>query len=98
ATVVMHGAAADAMHAVVSQLDNEKLLAVAQASLGGAAGPNAVAATQKFDFDADAGTVTISVTGIARPGWRRQDHVYRLRPSSTLSGGGLNTDRARPAW
>jgi len=98
ATVVMHGAAADAMHAVVSQLDNEKLLAVAQASLGGAAGPNAVAATQKFDFDADAGTVTISVTGIARPGWRRQDHVYRLRPASTLSAIRLNADRARPAW
>ena len=98
ATVVLHGAAADAMRAIVSQLDNEKLLAFAQASLGGAAGPNAIAATQKFDFDADAGTVTISVTGIARPGWRRQDHVYRLRPTSTLSNVSLKTDRARPAW
>ncbi|MBS0332049.1 MAG: hypothetical protein JSS35_04730, partial [Proteobacteria bacterium] len=98
ATVVLHGAASDALRTVVSQLDNEKLLAFAQASLGGAAGPNAIAATQKFDFDPDGGAVTITVTGIARPGWRRQDHVYRLRPPSSLSGVKLNADRARPAW
>ncbi len=98
ATIVLHGGAADALHSAVSQLDNEKLLQLAQVSLGGAAGPNAVVATQKFDFDADAGTVTISVTGIARPSWRRQDHAYRLRPASTLSGISLNADRARPAW
>jgi len=98
ATVVLHGGAADALQAVVSQLDNEKLLTLAQASLGAAAGPNAVVATQDFKFDPDAGTVTISVTGIARPGWRRQDHAYRLRPASTLSNLRLNADRARPAW
>lgn len=98
ATVVMHGAAADALHSAVAQLDNENLLALAHASLGGVAGPNAVVATQKFDFDPEAGTVTISVTGIARPGWRRQDHAYRLRPPSTLSSFNLNADRARPAW
>jgi tetratricopeptide (TPR) repeat protein len=98
ATVVLHGAAADALHGIVSQLDNEKLLGLAEATLGGAAGPNATAATQKFDFDPDAGTVTISVTGIARPSWRRQDHAYRLRLAGTLSGVNLNADRARPAW
>lgn len=98
ATVVLHGAEADALRTIVTQLDNEKLLPLAQVSLGGAAGPNAVAATQKFEFDPDAGTVTISVTGIARPGWRRQDHAYRLRPVSTLSSINLNADRARPAW
>lgn len=98
ATVVLHGGDADALHAVVSQLDNEKLLTLAQVSLGGAAGPNAIVATQKFDFDPDAGTVTISVTGIARPTWRRQDHAWRLRPASTLSTINLNADRARPAW
>src|SRR6185437_5053882 len=78
-------------------LDNEKLLALAGAVLAGAAGPNAAVATQKFDFDPGAGTVTISVTGIARPGWRRQDHVYRLRPASTFGSFTLNSDRARPA-
>ncbi|MFL5294982.1 MAG: DUF3857 domain-containing protein [Phenylobacterium sp.] len=98
ATVLLHGGAADALRAAVSQLDNEKLLVLAQASLVGTAGPNASVATQKFDFDAEAGTVTISVTGIARPGWRRQDHVYRLRPPSTLGSVNLNSDRARPAW
>jgi tetratricopeptide (TPR) repeat protein len=98
ATVVMHGAAADALRSVVSQLDNEKLLTVAQSMLGGAAGPNEILATQKFDFDSQAGTVTISVTGIARPGWRRQDHAYRLRPPTTLSAFNLRSDRARPAW
>jgi tetratricopeptide (TPR) repeat protein len=98
ATVVLHGAAADGLRAIVSQLDNEKLLTLAQASLGGAAGPNATVATQKFDFDAEAGTVTIAVTGIARPAWRRQDHVYRLRPPSVLASGNLTADRARPAW
>jgi tetratricopeptide (TPR) repeat protein len=42
--------------------------------------------------------VTITVTGIARPAWRRQDRVYRLRPTTTLSNISLNADRARPAW
>jgi tetratricopeptide (TPR) repeat protein len=98
ATVVLHGGQADALRAAVSQLDNEKLLALAGAVLAGAAGPNAAVATQKFDFDPEAGTVTISVTGIARPGWRRQDHVYRLRPASTFGSFTLNSDRARPAW
>ncbi len=98
ATVMLHGAAADALRATVSQLDNEKLLALAQASLGSALGGNATAATQKFDFDTEAGTATISVTGILRMGWRRQDHLYRLRPPSTLPIRTLNADRARPAW
>jgi tetratricopeptide (TPR) repeat protein len=98
ATVVLHGGEADALRAVVSQLDNEKLLTLAQVSLGGAAGPNAIIATQKFDFDPEAGTVTISATGIARPAWRRQDHAYRLRPASALASLNLNADRARPAW
>ncbi len=98
ATVVMHGAAADALRSVVSQSDNEHLLAFAQASLGGVAGPNTAVATQKFDFDPEAGTVTISVTGITWPGWRRQDHAYRLRPPSVISNFYLNADRARPAW
>jgi tetratricopeptide (TPR) repeat protein len=98
ATVVLHGAAADALRTVVSQLDNEKLLRLATVSLGGAAGPNALAATQKFDFDPDTGAVTISVTGISRLIWRRQDHAYRVRLASPLEGVNLNADRARPTW
>jgi tetratricopeptide (TPR) repeat protein len=97
ATVVLRGGAADGLRAAVSQLDNEQLLSLAQSNLGGRAGANAIVATQKFDFDADAATVTITVTGIARPAWGRQDHAYRLRPT-TQAMGNLNVDRARPAW
>ena len=98
ATVTLHGGAADALRAAVSQLDNEKLLGLALASLGGAVGPNAVAATQKFDFNAETGVVTITVTGVARPAWKRQDHAYRLRLTSAITGLALNNDRSRPAW
>jgi tetratricopeptide (TPR) repeat protein len=98
ATVNVRGGAADALRVAVAQMDNEKLLALALISLGGAAGPNAVPVTQKFDFDAATGKATITVTGIAIPGWRRQDHAYRLRPASGISGYALNSDRARPAW
>ncbi|MHB8285753.1 MAG: tetratricopeptide repeat protein, partial [Caulobacteraceae bacterium] len=98
ATVTVRGGAADALRVVAAQLDNEKLLALALSSLGGAAGPDAMAATQKFDFNAATGTATITVTGIARPGWKRQDHVYRLRPASGISTLTLNSDRARPEW
>jgi len=98
ATVQVRGAAADAMRAVVAQLDNEKLLELALISLGGAAGPGAVAVTQKFDFDPADGKLTVTVTGITRPAWQRQDHVYRLRPVSEISGMSLNSDRSRPAW
>jgi tetratricopeptide (TPR) repeat protein len=97
ATIEVRGAAADAMRAVVAQLDNEKLLELTLLGLGGAAGPGAVAVTQKFDFDPD-GKLVISVTGITQPPWRRQDHVYRLRPVSEISGMSLNSDRSRPAW
>jgi tetratricopeptide (TPR) repeat protein len=98
ATVQIRGAAADAMRAVVAQLDNEKLLQLAFLSLGGAAGTTAVPVTQKFDFDAADGTATIAISGITKPGWRRQDHAYRLRPVSGISGLTLNNDRSRPAW
>lgn len=98
ATVQIRGAAADAMRVIVAELDNEQLLSFAFLSLGGAAGPGAVPVTQKFDFDAANGTATISITGIARPAWRRQDHAYRLRPVSEISGLTLDSDRSRPAW
>ena len=98
ATVQMRGAIADAMRAVAAQLDNEKLLQLALVSLGGAAGFDAVPVTQKFEFDAVAGTATIYVTGIAMPAWQRQDHAYRLRPVSEISGLQLSSDRSRPAW
>ena len=98
ATVQVRGGEADALRVVAAQLDNEKLLSLALISLGGAAGPDAVPVTQKFDFDAANGTATIAVTGIARPAWTRQDHVYRLRPANGISGVALNSDRSRPAW
>ncbi|HEX5183743.1 MAG TPA: DUF3857 domain-containing protein [Allosphingosinicella sp.] len=98
ATVRIRGAAADALRAVTAQLDNEKLLSLALYSLGGAAGPGAAPVTQKFDFDAAEGTATISVTGITRLPWRRQDHAYRLRPVTAISTLTLGSDRSRPAW
>ena len=98
ATVEVRGGEADALRALVAQLDNEKLLPLALLSLGGAAGPGAVPVTQKFDFDAANGTATITVAGIAKPAWKRQDHVYRLRPTSGISGMALDSDRSRPAW
>ena len=98
ATVQIRGGAADALRAIAAQLDNEKLLPLALASLGGAAGPNAVPVTQRFAFDPVDGTATITVTGIARPAWRRQDHVYRLRPAMDAPSLALNSDRSRPAW
>lgn len=98
ATVQVRGGAADALRAVAAQMDNEKLLALAVSSLAGAAGPNPVPVTQKFDFDAANGTATITVTGIARLAWLRQDHAYRLQPASGVSRLALNNDRSRPAW
>ncbi len=98
ATVTVRGGAADVLRAVAAQLDNDKLLALSLASLGGAAGPGALPVTQKFDFDAATGTATVAVTGIARPAWRRQDHAYRLRPASGISSLALNSDRSRTAW
>jgi len=98
ATVKLRGGEADALHSLVAELDNEHLLPIALMSLDGAAGPNAVAVTQKFDFDAADGTTTIAVTGIARPAWRRQDHAYRLRPASEIASFKLNSNRSRPAW
>ncbi len=98
ATVQVHGGAADGLRVLAAQLDNEKLLPLAMLSLAGAAGPNAVPVTQKFDFDAAKGTATITVTGIARPAWRRQDHAYHLRPAIGIASLNLKSDRSRPAW
>jgi len=98
ATVKLRGAQADALRVLAAQLDNEHLLPVALISLAGAAGPNAVAVTQKFDFDAANGSATITVTGITRSAWRRQDHAYRFRPASGIVGFALSSNRSRPAW
>ena len=98
ATVQMRGAAADAIRALVAQLDNEKLLPIALLSLGGAAGFDATPVTQKFDFDPLAGTATITVTGLTKLGWRRENHGYSLRPMSAIASLRLNSDRSRLAW
>jgi len=98
ATVELRGGEADALRSLAAQLDNEHLLPFALISLAGAAGPNAAAVTQKFDFDAANGTATITVTGIARPSWRRQDHAYRLQPASGIVNFALRSNRSRPAW
>jgi tetratricopeptide (TPR) repeat protein len=98
ATVQMRGAAADTLRGVVAQLDNEKLMTLALVSLGNAAGSNVIPVTQKFDFDPNGGSVTISVTGITKLTWKRQDHAYRLRPVSAVLSLNLNNDRSRPAW
>ena len=98
ATVQVRGAAADAIRVLAAQLDNEKLLPIALLSLGGAAGSNAAPVTQKFDFDAASGTATITVTGLTKLGWRREDHGYSLRPTSAIASMRLNSDRSRSAW
>ena len=99
AVVTIRGSGADALRAMVAQMDKEKLQQLALYSLGGAAGRDAIAVDQKFSFDAAASTATIEVSGVTNSWrWARQDHRYRIRPSSAISGIDLNTDRARAAW
>jgi tetratricopeptide (TPR) repeat protein len=99
AVVTVHGSHADALRAVVAQLDKEKLQQLALLSLGGTVGPHAIAVTQKFSFDPAAATATIEVSGLTESWrWPREEHRYRYRPSSAISGINLNTDRARAAW
>lgn len=99
AIVTIRGSGADALRAMVAQMDKEKLQQLALYSLGGAAGQEAVAVNQKFSFDAVASTATIEVSGVTNSWrWARQDHRYRFRPGSAVSGIDLDTDRARAAW
>ncbi len=99
ATVTLRGAAADSLRVAAAQLDKDHLLALAMASLGGAAGPSAFAATQKFSFDPAAATATIEVSGVTVSSiWPRGDHRYRYRPASSFGGVNLGADRSRAAW
>jgi tetratricopeptide (TPR) repeat protein len=99
ATVVLRGAAADTLRGTAAQLDKEHLQQLALASLGGAAGQNAVVVTPKIAFDPNAGTATIDASGFTFSSiWPRQDHRYRYRPSSAIGIVNLHTDRARVAW
>lgn len=99
AVVTIRGSGADQLRAMVAQMDKEKLQQLALFSLGGAAGTEAIAVNQKFSFDTAASTATIEVSGVTNSWrWGRQDHRYRLRPSSAVTAIDLNTDRARAAW
>jgi tetratricopeptide (TPR) repeat protein len=99
ATVTIRGAAADSLRAASAQLDKEHLLGLALASLGGAAGPQAFASTEKFSFDQAAATATIDVSGVTVSSmWQRGDHRYRYRPATSFGGVNLGADRARTAW
>jgi len=98
ATVRMRGAAADGLRAVAAQLDNEKLLSLALYNLGDVVDLSAIPITQKFNFDPANGTATITVTGIAKPTWRCDNHAYTLRPTTAISTLRLNSDRSRLAW
>lgn len=99
AVVTIRGSRADGLRAMVAQMDKEHLQQLALYSLSGAAGSGAIPVTQKFSFDAAASTATIEVSGVTNGWrWRRQDHRYRFRPTSAVSGIDLDTDRARAAW
>lgn len=99
AVVTIRGSGADALRAMVAQLDKENLQGLALLTLGGTVGPQAVPVTQKFTFDQAAATATIEVSGVTNSWrWGRQEHRYRYRPSSAINDINLNTDRARAAW
>jgi len=99
AVVTIHGSGADALRAMVAQMDKEALQGLALTALGGAVGSEAIAVTQKFSFDPAAATATIEVGGLTDSWrWPRQEHRYRYRPSSGVSEIDLTTDRARAAW
>ena len=99
AVVTLHGGGADALRAMVAQMDKEALQRLALAALGGAVGQQANAVTQKFTFDPAAATATIEVDGLTDSWrWPREEHRYRYRPSSGISSIDLTTDRARAAW
>jgi len=97
--VTIHGSRADALRAAVAQLDKEALQQLALMSLNGAVGSQAIAVKQKFTFDPAAATATIEVDGLTDSWrWPREEHRYRYRPGSAISGINLKTDRARAAW
>jgi tetratricopeptide (TPR) repeat protein len=99
AVVTIRGGGADALRAMVAQLDKERLQGLALAALGGAVGSKANAVTQKFTFNQAAGTATIEVDGLTDSWrWPREEHRYRIRPTSAVSNINLTTDRARAAW
>jgi len=99
AVVTVRGSRADALRAMVAQMDKEHLQQFALLSLGGAVGNQAIAVSPKISFDAAAATATIEVSGVTNSWrWPRQEHRYRIRPSSAVSSINLNTDRARAAW
>jgi len=98
ATVVIRGGAADYLRIAAAQLGKEQQLPFALSLLGGAAGNQAIAVTQKITFDQAAATATVTVTGLTLAPWARQDHRYRFRPASPITGLTLGGDRSRPAW
>jgi tetratricopeptide (TPR) repeat protein len=99
AVITIRGSRADALRAMVAQLDKEHLQQLALLSVNGAIGSQAIAVDPKFSFDPANATATIDVSGVTN-GWRwpRQEHRYRYRPGSAISSINLNTDRARAAW
>lgn len=98
ATITIRGGAADYLRVAAAQLGKEQQLPFALGMLGGAAGNQAIAVTQKMTFDPAAATATVTVTGLTFAPWQRQDRRYRFRPASPITGLTLGGDRARAAW
>ncbi|TPG22765.1 DUF3857 domain-containing protein [Sphingomonas koreensis] len=94
----MRGPMAQMMRAGAAQASKDDLEKVASKLAGQMVGTNATIATGGLTFDNDAGTATVTATGVAYPGWSREDERYRSTLDKSVSQIDFSPDRSRTAW
>jgi len=98
AVITFRGPLAQVMHAGAAQASADDIEKMAEKMAGGLVGSNATLASGKLDFDAATDTAIVTATGVAYPGWSRENEQYRSTLDKTVSGTDFDPDRSRAMW
>jgi tetratricopeptide (TPR) repeat protein len=97
-TFTMRGPMAQMARAGAAQASKDDIEKMAAKVAEGMVGSDTTVTGGTIGFDADAGTATITATGVAYPSWTREGERYRVPLDKTVSSLSFDPDRSRAAW
>lgn len=93
----LRGSSATMMRMTQTQMGKEKALESA-ANIAGQYVANAEIVDRDLRYDEESGAMIVTASGIAAPGWSKEEGRFRLGLDTAIGSIGFDPDRSRAAW
>ena len=93
----LRGGSAMMLRMAQTQMGREKALEMA-ANTAGQYVANAEVVDRDLRYDEESGTMIVTASGIARPGWSKEEGRFKLGLDTAIDSVGFDPDRGRAAW